>query len=341
VQNHSSLPPIDAILLVSFGGPEGREDVLPFLENVVRGKPVPRERLLEVAEHYYQFDGISPINEQNRALIAALVQRLRDNDCNLPVYWGNRNWHPLLPDALRQMANDGVHHALAFVTSAFSCYSGCRQYREDIQRAQETVGAPPPHVSKLRVFFNHPAFVEAVVDRTREALTRLPPEHRHDVEVLFTAHSLPVGMASGSDYEQQLREASRLVANALEVDRWRVVYQSRSGPPQQPWLEPDICDVLEELGQSRDKRAVVVVPIGFVSDHMEVIYDLDHEAQEVCDRLDIPMARAATVGTHPQFVEMIVDLIEELLHADRTPKVVGKLPPRPPVCPADCCPYQR
>ena len=234
----------DAVLVISFGGPNGPDDVLPFLENVLRGRTVPRERMLEVAKHYHHFGGRSPINEQNRSLIAALERELAEHGPSLPVYWGNRNWHPLLPDTLRQMAADGVSHALAFVTSAFSSYSGCRQYREDIGRAQQEVGGSSPQVDKLRMFFNHPGFIEPMVERTRTALEQIPAQHRDDALLVFTAHSIPSAMAAGSRYEEQLREACRLVAEGVEHINWHLVYQSRSGSPQQPWLEPDIGDFL-------------------------------------------------------------------------------------------------
>ena len=312
----------DALLLVSFGGPERREDVIPFLENVLRGRNVPRERMLQVAQHYYDFDGRTPINAQNRALIAALTREFAERGPRLPVYFGNRNWHPLLPDTLRQMASDGVTRALAFVTSAFSSYSGCRQYRENIQQA----GGPP--VDKLRVFYNHPKFISAVADRCRPALAALP-----GAELIFTAHSIPLSMARTSRYEEQLRKSCRLVAAHLGLSRWRLVYQSRSGPPTQPWLEPDIGDYLKQA----DTKEVVIAPIGFLSDHMEVIYDLDTEARHLCESLGIRMARAATVGVHPEFVSMIRDLVLE--RTAGSPRLaLGDDGPSPDVCPADCCP---
>jgi ferrochelatase len=312
----------DALLLVSFGGPERREDVIPFLENVLRGRNVPRERLMQVAQHYYEFGGKTPINAQNRALIAALTREFAERGPHLPIYFGNRNWHPLLPDTLRQMAADGVTRALAFVTSAFSSYSGCRQYRENIEQA----GGPP--VDKLRVFYNHPGFIHAMVDRCRTALAALPGAH-----LIFTAHSIPLSMARTSRYEEQLRESCRLVARQLGYADWRLVYQSRSGPPTQPWLEPDIGDYLKQV----DAKQVVVAPIGFLSDHMEVIYDLDTEARHLCESLGIRMVRAATVGVHPEFVSMIRDLVLE--RTEGAPRLaLGDYGPSGDVCPADCCP---
>jgi protoporphyrin/coproporphyrin ferrochelatase len=340
----------DALILVSFGGPNGPDDVLPFLENVTRGRNVPRERLLEVAEHYQHFGGRSPINEQNRNLIAAIERSLADHPLKLPVYLGNRNWHPLLADTLRQMADDGVRSALAFVTSAFSSYSGCRQYREDIARAQQEVGAHAPRVDKLRVFFNHPGFIEPMVERTLAALAEVPAERRADARLLFTAHSIPIEMARNCQYELQLRDACQLVAQqvgkrfdprdgAAARDDWQLVYQSRSGPPQQPWLEPDINDYIRREHAKQSMRDIVVVPIGFISDHMEVLYDLDTETKQLCDDLGINMVRAATVGTHPRFVRMIRELVEERM-SDRPERLfLGALPPGHDFCPEDCCLY--
>lgn len=330
----------DAILLVSFGGPESPADVLPFLENVLRGKPVPQERMLEVAEHYYHFGGVSPINEQNRRLIAALERELATHGPRLPVYWGNRNWHPLLPDTLAQMAQDGVKRALAFFTSAFSSYSGCRQYRENIAAAQQQVGPNAPQVDKLRVFFNHPGFIEPMVESVATCLGRLPEAERSEASVLFSAHSIPMGMAENCRYETQLREACRLVAELAGIARWELVYQSRSGPPQQSWLEPDICQRIVELHAAGGLKQLIIVPIGFISDHMEVLYDLDTEAQAVCKSRGIAMQRAATVGDHPRFIRMIRDLVVERMSNDPERLALGELGPSHDVCPADCCLYQ-
>lgn len=328
----------DAILVVSFGGPDCREDVLPFLENVLRGRNVPRERMLEVAEHYYHFGGRSPINDQNRALIAALEKELASHGPNLPIYWGNRNWHPLLTDTLRQMAADGVRRALAFVTSAYSSYSSCRQYRENVAAAQAEVGATAPAIDKLRTFFNHPGFIEPMVENTRAALEQMSAELRGNARIVFTAHSIPLAMATGSRYAEQLQEASRLVAERVGTPHWHLVYQSRSGPPQQPWLEPDVCDFLRQLAQD-GVRDFVIVPIGFISDHMEVLFDLDTEAKQLCDELGINIVRAATVGTHPRFIRMIRELIEERLSVSPIRLALGALGPNHDVCPIDCCAY--
>jgi ferrochelatase len=327
----------DAVLIVSFGGPEGPDEVMPFLENVLRGRNVPHERMLEVAEHYQHFGGVSPINGQVRELIAALTDELGLHGPQLPIYWGNRNWHPLLADTLRQMRQDGIRHALAFVTSAFSSYSGCRQYREDIQRAQAAIGPGAPQVDKLRVVFNHPGFIEANREHLQRALEQVPTERHSATALLFTAHSIPLAMSVNCRYVEQLRESCRLVAEPFGRSDWQLVYQSRSGPPSQPWLEPDICDHLRQLKQTTDVRDVVIVPIGFVSDHMEVIYDLDTEAAEVCRQLGIHYVRSATPGTHPRFIRMIRELIDERM-TDRPQRLaLGKLGPGHDVCPADCC----
>jgi len=319
-------PAYDALLLVSFGGPERHEDVIPFLENVLRGLQVPRERMLKVAEHYYLFDGKTPINAQNRALIAALEREFAERGPRLPIYWGNRNWHPLLPDTLRQMEADGVKRALAFVTSAFSSYSGCRQYRENIEQA---LGPSALRIDKLRVFYNHPGFIEAIVERCEEALRTLSQPH-----LIFTAHSVPLSFAQTSRYVEQLEETCRLVAGQLGQTGWRLVYQSRSGPPAQPWLEPDIGDYLKQVESGAE---VVIAPIGFLSDHMEVVYDLDTEVRQICERRGIRMARAATVGVHPKFVSMIRDLVLE--RTQGAPRLaLGNGGPSHDVCPADCCP---
>ena len=329
----------DALLLVSFGGPEGPDDVMPFLENVLRGRNVPRERMLEVAEHYQQFGGVSPINEQNRALLAAIERELQQHGPKLPVYWGNRNWHPMLPDTLAQMKRDGVQRAIALFTSAYSSYSGCRQYRENVAAAQEAVGDAAPQVDKLRVFFNHPGFVEPMVERTREAMAKLPEDRRSSAVLLFTAHSIPLGMARNCAYEKQLNEASRLVAERVGSNPWQLVYQSRSGPPTQPWLEPDVCDALEVLA-GQGTTDVVVVPIGFISDHIEVLFDLDSQARDKALELGMNFARAGTVGVHPRFVQMVRELIVERMSDSPDRLALGSLGPSHDVCPIDCCKYE-
>ena len=326
----------DALLIVSFGGPEGLDEVMPFLSNVLRGRNVPEARMREVARHYELFGGVSPINGQNRKLIAVLKAELEENGPRLPVYWGNRNWHPLLADTIRQMRDDGIQSALAFVTSAYSSYSGCRQYREDIERARASVGEDAPRVEKLRAFFNHPGFVGTNVENLRAALEQIPSERRASARVAFTAHSIPAAMAAGCEYERQLLETCRLVAEGAGHARWRLVFQSRSGPPTQSWLEPDICEHLRELKES-GATDVVVSPVGFISDHMEVIYDLDTEARRLADELGLNMIRAATVGAHPKFISMIRELILERMNPDTPRRALGTFPPSHDVCPADCC----
>lgn len=337
--------PYDALLIVSFGGPEGMDEVMPFLENVLRGRNVPVERMHEVAHHYELFGGVSPINEQNRRLIHALEAELAASNLHLPVYWGNRNWHPLLGDTMRQMVKDGRQRTLAFVTSAYSSYSGCRQYREDIQRAREAVGPAAPHIDKLRVFYNHPGFIESNIELLQQALNKIPAENRAQAQIAFTAHSIPLSMATNCNYDAQLLDACRLVAGGLNEGRghesWRLVYQSRSGPAQQPWLEPDICDYLREL-KTAGTEDVVIAPIGFVSDHMEVLYDLDTEARQLCEELNLNMHRAATVGTYPTFIKMICELILERMAVEAgqdapARRFLGTRGPSHDVCPVDCC----
>jgi ferrochelatase len=316
----------DALLVVSFGGPEQEEDVLAFLENVLRGKNVPQTRMLEVAEHYYHFRGRSPINDQNRALIGALESELNTRGPALPIYWGNRNWHPLLPDTLRQMQSDGVRRALALATSAFGSYSGCRQYREDIERARAEIGPGAPEIHKLRTFHDHPGFIRAMAHRVRTALDRIPASRRDATPLVFTAHSIPLVMAESSPYVAQLEESCRLVSQAVG-HAGTLVYQSRSGPSAQPWLGPDVCDYIRQL-HAGSMTDLVLAPIGFLSDHMEVLYDLDTEAAELCRQLSVNLARARTVGTHPAFVSAIRELILE-----RTSGLVSC-----DTCRADCCP---
>ncbi|HSS08791.1 MAG TPA: ferrochelatase [Acidimicrobiales bacterium] len=322
----------DALLVVSFGGPEGQDDVIPFLQNVLRGSNVPMQRLDQVAQHYRQFGGVSPINGQIRSLIAALKDELAVNDIHLPIYWGNRNWHPFLADTVQQMADDGVQRALAFVTSAYASYSGCHQYLDDIAEARAKVGQGAPEIDKLRVFYNHPGFVGPNADNLRAALVGAGSQ----AAVAFTAHSLPVSMAATSDYVGQLNETARLVADQAGAPAWQLVYQSRSGPPTQPWLEPDIGDHRRSLARAGVGQ-VVVAPIGFVSDHMEVVYNLDIEARGLADELGLKFMRAATVGTAPAFVTMIRQLVQERLDPCAPKLALGDRGPYHDLCPAGCC----
>jgi protoporphyrin/coproporphyrin ferrochelatase len=331
-------PRYDALLFVSFGGPERREEVLPFLENVTRGRGIPRERLERVAEHYYHLGGRSPINDQNRALIAAVDADLRAHGLELPIYFGNRNWAPLLGDAVAAMKLAGVERALAFITSAYSSYSGCRQYLGDLERACQSVEGAPI-VEPLRRFFNHPGFVEACVERVTAAWVDLGAQigsARSQAHLVFTAHSIPRSMADTSDYELQLRSNAQLIAERLGHPHWDLVWQSRSGPPEVPWLAPDILDHVRDL-HARQVPGLVIAPIGFLSDHVEVLYDLDEEARLLCQELGMPMTRAGTVGTHPRFVETIRELVLERVRGD-APRSVGPLPASPRLCAPGCCP---
>lgn len=331
----------DSVLLVSFGGPEGPDDVEPFLRNVTRGRDVPARRLAEVAEQYLHFGGVSPINEQCRRLRASLASRLADAGHELAVYWGNRNWAPYLADTVAEMAADGRRRALAVVTSAYSSYSGCRQYLEDIAKARAAVGEDAPAIDKVRAFYDHPLWIEPFAQAASEARGRLPSELRGEALLVCTAHSVPLSMAGGCDYEAQLRETGALIADAAAFDRWRLAWQSRSGPPSIPWLEPDVCDVLTEIARPADPvRAVVVAPIGFVTDHMEVMWDLDKAAADAAASLDIAFERAVTPGTGPdeRFIAMWQELIEERLDPAAPRRSLSRLGVRPDTCPADCCP---
>jgi ferrochelatase len=346
----ASAEPYDALLLLSFGGPEGPDEVVPFLENVTRGRGIPRERLAAVGEHYFLFGGVSPINGQCRALIAEIEKDLAGHGIDLPVYWGNRNWRPLLADTLRRMAADGVRRALVFITSAYSSYSGCRQYREDLAAAAAEAGVLDVlRLDKIRAYFDHPGFVEPFAEAALAALDELDPAVRDDAEVVFVTHSVPLSYAQTSAYVPQHEAVAGLVAERVRertgVERpWTLVYCSRSGPPTQPWLEPDVCDHLRERAAAGAK-AVVLVPIGFVSDHMEVIYDLDTQAAQVAAGLGLPVARAATPGTHPDFVALVRDLLTERAAVERGESVrragLSGLGPMPDVCAPGCCPNPR
>ena len=332
----SPRPTPEAVLLVSFGGPEGPDDVLPFMRNVTEGRGIPDERLEEVSEHYFARGGVSPIQEQCRQLRAALEAELHAAGHDVRVYWGNRNWHPFLADTLRQMRDDGIGHAVAVVTSAYSSYSGCRQYREDVERARAEVGDGAPTFDKVRAYYNHPGFVLPHVDYVREALASLPEQEQPHARVVFTTHSIPRTMSRHCDYEVQTYETCRLVMEHLGTGHgWDLVYNSRSGPAFVPWLEPDVNDHLEALAAD-GVTGVVVVPIGFVSDHMEVVHDLDTEAAQTAERVGLAYARAATVGTDARFVTALRELLEEHL-AGREPAALGVRGPNWSQCPVDCC----
>lgn len=326
-----------ALLVLTFGGPEKPADVMPFLLNVTAGRNVPQERLAVVAEQYTLFGGRSPINDLSRDLVAALETELGNFDHDLPVYWGTRNWVPHLVDTVQQMADDGIETALVFTDSPYSSYSGCRQYQEDLDAASATVaerGATPPSFTRCRAFFNHPGFIEPMAQNTMAAIH----EHHSDpasstsavrassVRIVFTAHSIPLGMAAACDYEQQLAEATALVIDRLGPSgptEYDLVFQSRSGPPQVPWLEPDICDHLRTLDPA---QRVTIVPIGFTQDHTEVLYDLDTQAVEVAANLGLSITRAKTVGSHHMYIKMIRELLEEQLCGEQ-PLSLGAMGP--------------
>ncbi|MFI1016435.1 ferrochelatase [Streptomyces sp. NPDC020965] len=351
--------PYDALLLLSFGGPEGPDDVVPFLENVTRGRGIPTERLKEVGQHYYLFGGVSPINAQNRALLAALEADFAAHGLDIPVRWGNRNWAPYLTDTLRDLVKDGHRRIAVLVTSAYASYSGCRQYRENLADALAELaaeGLAVPRVDKLRHYFNDPGFVRPMVDGVLRSLAELPAEVRAGARLAFTTHSIPVaaadssgppdGHGDGGAYVRQHLDVARLIVEAVRRETgvehpWQLVYQSRSGAPHIPWLEPDICDHLEEL-HAAGAPAAVMVPIGFVSDHMEVLYDLDTEAVARAAQLGLPVRRSATVGTDPRFIAAVRELVLERAESERgvAPErcALGSLGPSHDLCPIGCCP---
>jgi ferrochelatase len=368
-----TMPDYDAFLLLSFGGPEGPQDVLPFLENVTRGRGIPRQRLDEVAEHYYARGGVSPINAQCRDMLAAIGTALAAGGIDLPLYWGNRNWYPFIEDTVRQLSADGVRHAIAFVTSAYSSYSACRQYLDDIDRAIAAVGPGDKtlRIDKIRPYFNHPGFIEPFAVSVEAALAELPAEAQAAARLVFTAHSVPVGMAAasgsptagtavtgavGGRYAAELREASRLIAERVRGGSlpFDLVFQSRSGPPSVPWLEPDVNDHLVVLAKGGlaegggPPSGVVVVPVGFVSDHMEVVHDLDVEAAGTAASLGLPFARAKAPGSTPRFAAMAAELAAELISGAPAKSLggfgsrayeTGAFANGATACPADCCRY--
>src|SRR6266536_2712724 len=331
----------DAFLLVSFGGPEGPEDVMPFLRNVTRGRGIPEARLAEVAEHYRHFGGVSPINAQCRALLDALRVEFAAAGLDLPLYWGNRNWDPYLEHTVRQLRDAGIGRAIAFVTSPYGSYSSCRQYLNDIERARTQVGAGAPVIDKIRHYHDHPGHLAPHVDAVRAALATLPAHRRGTTRLVFTAHSIPTSMAAasgphGGRYEAQLREVATLVAGYAAPDLpWDLVWQSRSGPPQLPWLAPDVSDHLTTLAAA-GTTGVVVSPIGFISDHLEVVWDLDTEAAETAKQLGLDFARAATPGTDPRFVTMIRQLVQERL-VPGSPRLALGTVPTWDFCEPGCC----
>ena len=338
----------DALLVVGFGGPEGPDDVLPFLENVTRGRSVPPARLAEVAAHYAHFGGVSPLNAQLHDLTLALRKSLAERGPDLSVYWGNRNWHPYLADTLRAMRDDGVGRVLALVTSPYSSYSGCRQYREDLAAARAEVGPGAPVIDKIRQFYDHPGFIDCFVRSTVDALELLGPAERASARLVFAAHSLPLSLVahSGPDpargtYVEQLRETARLVADRVAVTTgrfhaWSIAFQSRSGPPTQPWLEPDVAERISTLNRE-GASGVVVVPIGFVSDHIEVLWDLDVVAAGRAAELGLPFRRAATPGSDPVYIDMVRELVLERLGPSTPRRAMGRIGPSWDTCALTCC----
>jgi protoporphyrin/coproporphyrin ferrochelatase len=337
----------DAVLLTSFGGPEGPDEVMPFLERVTAGRGVPRERLEQVAEHYLALGGVSPINDQNRLLLERLRAAMDARGVDLPLYWGNRNSAPFLADVVLEIRDAGHRQVLAVATSAYSSYSGCRQYRENLASAlvdADLVGQL--EIRKARPYYDRPGFVAPFVDGTREAMQSLPSGAR--TRVLFTTHSIPLSMAQTSGptsmreaerglYERQHLEVARNVMSGVELSigvpapDWRLVFQSRSGPPAVPWLEPDVNDAIAEA-HAEGVDAVVLVPIGFISDHVEVVWDLDHEARQTAEQVGVGFARVATPGVDPRFVESLVDVIADAQEDGE---------PASPLCSGECCPNAR
>jgi len=321
--------PFDAVLVVAFGGPEGMDDVRPFLANVLRGRRVAPERVEEVAKHYEHFGGVSPLAAITRRQVEGLRAHLAARGLEVPVYLGMRNWHPLLPDTLKTMARDGVRAAIGFVCAPHRSYSSCTQYRENVVSARcaaVEAGLADVSVTYVGDWHDHPRFVEANARHARTALDRLPPAVRSAARLVFTAHSIPVAMAGAARYRAQLMESSRRVAERLGVVDWALVFQSRSGRPEDPWLEPDICGYLR-TERSSGLAAAVICPIGFVCDHVEVLYDLDIEAAQVCRDVGLPMARAATVNDDPLFIEMMADEVVKTWDRYRTGRPLVLLGP--------------
>lgn len=335
-----SAHPFDAVLVVSFGGPEGMADVRPFLANVVRGRRIPPERIDAVARHYEVFGGVSPLTAITKRQVAGLRTRLAAHGLDLPVYLGMRNWHPFLPDTLREMSEHGIRRAIGFIGAPHRSYSSCTQYRQNVTDARtELVGAGRSDilVTYVRDWHTHPGFIEANVEHVDAARARLPEAVRDRARVVFTAHSIPQSMSGAQRYQTQLEESARAVAGRLGTHDWALVYQSRSGRPEDAWLEPDICDYLR-AEQAKGLAAAVLCPVGFVCDHIEVLYDLDREARAVCDKLDLPMARAEAVNDDPMFLDTMADAVLETYRRyerGRPLPIISAVPPEraegPPV----------
>lgn len=332
--------PFDAVLVVSFGGPEGMADIRPFLANVLRGRRIPPERVEEVARHYEAFGGRSPLTAITKRQVAGLASRLTAHGLDLPVYLGMRNWHPLLPDTLRQMSDDGVARAIGFISAAHRSYSSCTQYRQNVTDARAALvaaGRGDIGVTYVRDWHTHPGFIEANVAHVDDARATLPPEVRDAARIVFTAHSIPQSMSGVQRYQRQLTESAQAVADRLGTRDWALVFQSRSGRPSDPWLEPDVSDYLR-AEHAKGLRAAILCPIGFLCDHIEVLYDLDYEARAVCEEIGLPMARAESVNDDPRFLDTMADMVLETYHRyahGRPLSIVSHAPPErqegPPV----------
>ena len=313
----------DAVLLVGFGGPNGPDDVRPFLANVLRGRRVTPQRIEEVVHHYELFGGVSPLTDITMRQARGLAQSLASAGHGLPVYVGMRNWHPLLADTIREMAADGVRNAVGVILAPHRSYSSCTQYRQNVVDARaQSAGAVP--VTYVGDWHQHPKFVETNARHVRAALERLPAYARSGARLVFTAHSIPVSMAGAARYAQQVTESAQLVAAAVGSHDWTVVFQSRSGRPEDPWLGPDVCDYLR--GAASVAQGVVLVPIGFICDHIEVLYDLDHEAAGVCREVGLPMARAETVNDDPMFIDMLAEVVSDVIATYRSGRPLPLVP---------------
>lgn len=331
------MPQFDAILIASFGGPEGPDQVVPYLHNVTGGKELPAAVIDELVERYMLFGGVSPINQQTRALLAALAAELGTHLPGLAIYWGNRFCPPTLAEAVEQMAEDGIRTALVFVTSPFGSYPSCRAYIEQIARARAAVGPAAPEIQKLRLYYNHPGFIEPSAQRISEALAQLPPQRRATARLIFTAHSLPIALAEQSPYCRQLQEACALAAQCAGLSQWDLAYQSRSPYSKARWLEPDVAQHVRRLAQEDKPEDIVVAPIGFLQENIEVLYELDVQLAELCGELGINLIRTAPIGAHPRLVQMIRELVMERIDPNAPRLALGQSGPWPDQCPADCC----
>lgn len=331
------MPFCEALLVLSTGGPESQADVWPFLQRIAQGRDIPPERLAAVAARYEAIGGRSPHNTEVRALLVALAENFGREGPDLAIYWANKYWFPTIEETLAQMADDGIKHAAALVLTPFGSYAGCRAYKEAIERGRGRLGEKAPVVRKLRLFYNHPLFVDAVATRLKEALTEAAEQGVGEIRVAFSAHSLPQAQAAVSPYEHQFAACAELVAKAVGLREYSLVYQSRSGNPASPWLGPDIKEWLITLGKEGFRGAAVVVPIGFVVENLETVYDLDIEARQVAEELGLTFLRATTVGCHPMFIQMIRELVCEVIDPSAPRRALGADGPWPDECPPSCC----